>query len=100
MKIKELIVDELQKVLNKLIAYNPQEHKLKVEQYLSKIDKDFGDKSDDAFRYAIKQFWEKELWNKNINYFLAIISRYEDELQHQKALERRALGGIPKNNVT
>lgn len=95
--IKEIILDDLEKVLNKLKAVDPKNHPKTVQTYLLEFKKDFANKNDDSFRYAIKQFWQKELWDKSLVYFKAIISRYDDDLEHQRALEKRSLGGVPKN---
>lgn len=95
--IKEIIKDDLEKVLTKLKARDPANHPKTVKAYLLEFERDFADKNDDSFRYAIKQFWQKELWDKTLNYFKAIITRYDDELNHQKTMEKRSLGGVPKN---
>lgn len=95
--IKEIIVDDLERIVTKLKAVNPKDHPRTVQQYLSQIEKEYRYHNEDAIRYAIKQFWQKELWSKPLIYFLTIISRQHDELEHQKATEVRSLGGIPKN---
>lgn len=97
--MKESTKDKLISVVNKFIEVQPEKYTKHPSYYMYYLEKDIRESElrEDAVLYACKVFFEKELWDKSLAYFKAIIIGEDQNIQMKITKERRLMGGIPKD---
>lgn len=93
--MNESTKDKLKAVLGKYIEVYPAQYNKQPQYYLKYLLIDVDGCRDESILSACKEFWDKELWDKPLNYFKAIVKGKEQEYLQKKIKENRQLGGIP-----
>lgn len=91
----ETIKDKLRKVIDKFREVDFNTYMKNSDYYLRYLVQNIEGCRDEAVQYAIKQFWDNQLWDKSLSYFQAICINREKEIIGKINKEKKSLGGIP-----
>lgn len=95
----EHLSDRLLAVINKFIEVSPEQYPKHPNYYLYSLTRDIEHVRKEAVLYACKMFWEKELWDKSLSYFRAMIINENSSITSKIEKEKRAIGGVPKDII-